>query len=102
MINNLDNWWKAVDDNLDDLLEIISHHLDYDSPAYNSPGDNFSQLTGRNIGEEINYLIQNRDQKLVRYLNSVWWLTSKAYAADKAAWGILCDLCSEEWVFRKE
>jgi hypothetical protein len=100
-IKNIETYWQVVDQHWDNLLSIIGHHLDFRHPAYEEPGQSDSPMTGRNILDEILFLKQSRDRKLVRYFSGVWCLASDNYAWSVPRWGILCDLCSEEWVFEE-
>lgn len=96
-IKTIGDWWKAVDDNWDDLLEIIFHTMIYDHPAYDPPGDAKGKPTGRDISRELEHLRKQRDMyRLARYFNAAWGLSSEAYAWSTRGWGVLCDLCSEE------
>ena len=103
-ITNIETYWKVVDENWDDLLNIIFHHIDPRHQAYEEPGQSDSKMIFRNgklvtILEEVLFLKKNRDRKLVRYFTSTWCLASDAYAWSVQGWGTFCDLCSEEWVF---
>lgn len=101
-IDSVSDWWQVVDDNWDDLLEIIAHHMDLGHPAYEIPGNDKSKMTGRSILREVHHLKSTRDQRLCRYFAAAWSLASDAYAWSVPSWGALCDLCSEEWVFDPE
>jgi len=98
VLDSPDAYWKLVNDGWDDLLNIIAHHLDLEYPAYESPGDPTSLMTGRNVLQEILHLHKTRDPKIARYFNAAWCLASDAYAWSVPFWGAFCDLCSEEWV----
>ncbi len=100
MITNKETYWQTVDLHWDNLLKIIGHHLNLADFAYENPGQSNSPLTGKSVLDEIIYSKQTRNQKLVRYFNGVWCLASESYAKSRVpSWGVLCDLCSEEWVF---
>lgn len=97
-IKNKEDWWRGVDDHWENLLDIIFHHMDCRHAAYEIPGDAKSKPTGRNILDEVEYLRKNRNEKLARYFSTTWCLASDAYAWTVPSWGVLCDLCSEEYV----
>ena len=97
------DWWEAVDGNWDGLLEIVFHTMHYDHPAYDPPGDAKGKLTGRDISCELEFLKEKRDlHRLARYFNAAWGMSSEAYAWSVPAWGVLCDLCSEEHACEEE
>jgi len=79
-------------------LGIISDQMDLDHMAFVIPGDCTSEPLGRSIAEELEHLKHNRSEKLVRYFHSAWGLASDVYAYSVPGWGVLCDLCSEEYV----
>lgn len=101
-IHSPDDWWSEVDANWEHLQEIVFHHLQYNHPAYVEPGNDKTEETGRNIGEELEWLRESRDCRLARYLAAAWSLASDAYAWSVPGWGEFCDLCSEEWVLYEE
>jgi len=96
-----EEWWALVDHWWDDLLAIIAHHIDITSPAYDPPGkglENGGTRTGRTVLGELGHLRSTRARvRLPRYFHASWDLASDAYAWSVPGWGVLCDLCSEEW-----
>ena len=102
MINTRQDWWDAVDKHWSNLTDIIFHHMDYHHPAFTVPGNPQSEMTGNNIGQEVESLKENRDSRLARYFNAAWGLASEAYCWSVPSWGVLCDLCSEEYVLYDE
>ena len=98
---DFESWWRLCEKNWDGLLEIIAHHIDITSPAYDPPGQGDALLTGRSVIDELIHLKRQRTvrsgAKLARYFNGAWCLASEAYAYSVPGWGALCDLCSEEW-----
>jgi hypothetical protein len=100
-IDSLKAYWNAVDLQWDNLLDILSDQLDMDSLAFEKPGNPESPMTGRGVLAELIHLKKTRDQRICRYFNAAWGLASEAYCYSKPAWGLLCDLCSEEWVFNE-
>jgi hypothetical protein len=98
VISDSETYWATVDKWWDQLLEIASHHLDLQSPAFEKPGDPESAMTGRTVLEELIFLKRARNKKLPRYFNAIWGMASESYAWSVPGWGQLCDLCSEEGV----
>jgi len=98
-INNVGDWWAAVDGAWGDLTDIVAHHMDVFHPAYEVPGDAKSPPTGRDIGDELTHLKTTRDRRLARYFAAAWFMANEAYCWSVPNWGTLCDLLSEEWVF---
>ena len=101
-IDTAQDWWNAVDDNWDDLLSIIGDQMIIDAPAHEIPGNAEAELTGRTILQEVIHLKKTRGTKLARYFAASWCLSSDSYAWSVPGWGVLCDLCSEEWVLYEE
>lgn len=92
------DWWDAVNSKWDYLLNIIGDQMDLGSPAYEVPGKCESLMTGRTILQELIFLKQTENTKIARYFNGAWGLASEKYAWSVPGWGLLCDLCSEEYV----
>lgn len=74
-------WWKEVDSRWEDLMEIIYAY----APC------------------QIERAISCKRQKspqLARVLNMIWHRApdNRSVLYSFAGWGVLCDLCSEEWV----
>lgn len=101
-LNTAQDWWDLVDQHWGNLSAIILDQMDVFHDAYEVPGDNKSNPTGRDIGDEIEWLKKNRDTHLARYFHAAWGLASESYAWTRPSWGILCDLCSEEFVLYEE
>ena len=101
-IKTKEDWWALVDSYWDSLCDIIAHHMMMLSPAYETPGKDHTPQTGRTISAEIDFLKENKDPKLARYFHASWVLASDAYAYSVPGWAVLCDLCSEDWVFHEE
>ena len=96
-IHNADDWWHIVDLHWEGLIEIASQFMDMLHPAYDTPGDATSEPTGRDILGEMEYLKEGHGKRLVRYFQAAWALAPDSYAYSHPTWGVLCDLCSEEW-----
>lgn len=101
-IHNKDDWWNVVIHYWDYFLGILADKLDMSFTAFEIPGDGKSEPTGRTVAEELEHLKHNCDEKLARYFHSAWGLASDAYAYSVPGWGVLCDLCSEEYVLYEE
>jgi hypothetical protein len=103
-IRTPDDWWQAVEEQWAWLVVILGTWLDFQGLAYDTPGDPTSQMTGRNVVEELEHLKQTRDsRRLARYFFAAWDTASETYAKSRPpGWNTLCDLLSEEWVFEGE
>lgn len=102
MIRTRQDWWNAVEEHWDNLLNIIGDQIDLYSLATEQPGKYDSELTGRTILQELAILKNNKNPKLVRYFAGAWCIASEAYAWSKPSWGTLCELCSEEYLLYDE
>ena len=98
-IENKEDWWRYLYDHWENIKSIIFDHLEPNHSAYETPGDKNSPLTGRLLFSELEFLKENRDPKICRYLNVSWCMASDNYAWSVPSWGVFCDLCSESWVF---
>jgi len=92
------DWWSLLNEHWENLLEIIGHHIDFNYPAFDPPGDSNGFPTGRKTYAEMEHLRKTEDPRLARYLGAAWCLASEAYAWSVPSWGVLCDLLSEEYV----
>jgi hypothetical protein len=81
MIKDPMSWWKLLDDSFFFIEKIIARFTDRHHEAV--------------------YAKDGRDhEKLVEIMNEAWWKASDTNKIlDIPGWGILCDLCSEFWVF---
>lgn len=78
-------WWDAVDNRWEDLMEII-HSYAPDRAQ-----------------EAAQYKLE-RSPDLARVFNSAWFNApdDRGILYSYAGWGLLCDLCSEEWVLYED
>lgn len=96
-IKTLDDWWKTAKEHWPDLMNIMDRFL---------PMTGFETwdrtLIGVPLREHVVVMLKQRDRDLPRILNAAW-----AAAPDQQSihiipgWNVLCDLCSEEWVFEE-
>jgi len=83
-INNLSDWWGNVDEHWNDLVNIIGMYRDVRP-------DEFKRI------EEMK---DNRDEALWSIFQRAWSdAPDKPYIHEIPSWYVLCDLCSEGWVF---
>jgi len=105
-----EEWWKSVDDNWPDLLNIMAMFLPMAALATRPPNDpDGSMVSGRNglpmlRYQDVEEAKANRDHYiLLRYFNGAWGAAPDDYYIHSIpCWHILCDLCSEEWVFEDQ
>lgn len=71
-LTTAEEYWTAVDDHWEYILEIISHHIDLSHPAYDTPGDESSPMLDHCIAVELEILRKSRDTKLPRYFHAAW------------------------------
>jgi hypothetical protein len=101
-MTNAEEWWTAVDECWGDLLRIIGDQMLMDCPAYDTPGNAQTPMSGRTVEKELEHLRETRDGRIARYFHAAWGIASDSYAWSVPGWGVLCDLCSEEWCIREE
>lgn len=93
-----DEWWNNVDVAWDDLLDIMYMFL-----PMNGVDDYDRSILPHTLEKEIRYCRKNRDSKLARYFNAAWWIAPDHPSIHQIpSWGVLCDLCSEEYVLYEE
>ncbi len=105
IIRTPDDWWLALDTHWANILEIYQN--------CNAPLEGkFWRETA--YGDEINHdksllatledAKRDRDHEIVhKYLNLLWAAApDKPYIHEWPSWDVLCDLCSEVWVFNPE
>lgn len=77
------------------LYKILGMYLDL-----NSHETLDKDLIEETLGVFITKLKEEEDERLLHYLHEAWWKApDKPTIHQIPGWGILCDLCSESWVF---
>lgn len=87
-------WWANLEKHWDDLYEICFMFL----PTYENL-DWEKKVTETSLGQNILLAKKARDgHALARYFNAAWWNAPDDRSIHSIpSWGVLCDLCSEEW-----
>lgn len=98
IIETKEDWWYLVDKHWADLYRILDMYLPL------SEHENLNkEIIEETLGCFITTLKEKKDEELVRYFHSAWWRAPDCPSIHKIpSWGILCDLCSENWVFQEE
>lgn len=106
-INTPDDWWKALEENMDYIKDILEKYL----AASREKAEVFGNFIrkgwiqkGKTIIEEFDYCFENK------IWARCWLILQKAWSAapdsprihQNPGWGMFCDLCSETWVFQGE
>lgn len=106
-INTPDDWWKLVDQHWINLLQcfqLVGMPLSLDEKGYWWALGTDKQATrhDKSLVVTIEELKKNRDPKLVQFFHHCWWAAPDSRKIHGwPSWHVLCDLCSEEWVFEK-
>lgn len=81
-IETPNDWWSVLDKNWVHIVKILDMYL---------PIRDADVLSAK----------ESRDHaKLLRYLNDAWYVAPDIHEIHKIpGWTVLCDLCSEDWVF---
>lgn len=93
-----EQWWANVDEWWAELLAIVERFVKLDKPV-----EEKGKLLGINGYVHMAELKQARDPRLVGYFDAAW-----CNAPDNGSihslhgWMVMCDLCSEQWVFDGE
>lgn len=127
IIDTKEAWWKAVEENWDDLLGIVSRYHPGASREEqikaNTPDDVDLHITApgaenacrqirkeiekETTGSPVEMLVEARKKrdwrKLYSLFNGAWFGVPESDGAHSIpGFNVLCDLCSECWVFRDE
>jgi hypothetical protein len=92
------SWWLAVEERWEDLLDIMRRFLP--TEGYE---DRDGKILEKPLWMKLVSLKENLDPELARYFHAAW-----AAAPDDRSihslpsWGVLCDLCSEDYVLHDE
>lgn len=92
--NNSQEYWQIVDDNWNDIKHILNLYL----PTFQAQWIDKTTLS-ISLGEYIEELKNAQNPRLVRVFNAAWFAAPDDIGIwSHKSWGILCDLCSEEYV----
>lgn len=94
-INSKEDWWFHYNKNLTDLICIVLDYVDRKYAQGLAPNDVEDQM--EEWGRERKY-----SQTLYCYLNSSWFNAPENGCREIPGWFVLCDLCSENWVFEED
>lgn len=96
-IKTVDDWWRVTEDCWPHLVNIMERFL---------PMGEFQNLDGTLLGvplrEYVTTMFERRDADIPRILNAAWGAAPDQPSIHSIPrWNVLCDLCSEEWVFEE-
>lgn len=106
-IKTPEDWWEVLNKNWDNIYNIFWMVFPMDKPV---PKDLY-ELTNKNnpiVADsfQIDILRAKNDKDyddLLKYLSAAWdFLPDRPDTREIDGFFILCDLCSEAWVFEKE
>ena len=93
-----DEWWQSLSEHWPNLLSILHRYIGMDDLESID-----GKLTVEPRSVEIETMKLNKNPDLIRYLNAAWWnAPDKPWIHNIPGWGILCDLCSEEYLLHDE
>jgi len=120
-IETLNDWWRLVEENKGELRSIVSGHcvtfkdakrIERNmEPNWIVPGGRFYGLNISGIYEKLQEealeqfeeYIRSRNRKIHSMFSQAWWRApDRPEIHDIPGWDVLCDLCSEDWVFWEE
>jgi hypothetical protein len=98
MIQNQSDWWNLVNENWSNLSAIMARNL----PMAGYEDIDHKILT-HPLYIEVDKLKQDHDwETLSRYFQAAWAAApDESWIHSIPGWGVLCDLCSEIWVFEE-
>src|SRR5579859_1564173 len=91
------DWWACVDRYWPQLRAILYRFIPMDkNEGYDG------EILLFPLSKHIEELKEQRNQDLARYFNAAWGAAPDDPSIHRIpGWGMLCDLCSEEWVFNE-
>ena len=107
-------WWELLEEKLRDLVAEFhpgyrqQHDMAITAPAAEQVCDRFRQeIAEMTEGDPVSDFDRMKEAKdglgLVRLLNQTWFgMPESTEVRSFLAFGALCDLCSESWVFNEE
>lgn len=109
-IHTPEDWWNLVDKYWTQLVDIMCKYLPMDDPTHVEPGVADSPLLMSSTTmtvtgyQDVIASKESRDHyRLLRYFNGAWRMAPDDRSIHSIpGWGVLCDLCSEDWVFNSE
>lgn len=94
IIRTANDWWNGIDKHWTVLRDILYMFL----PVTKNETYEGEILTYP-LSKYIEELKENKDRNLARYLNAAWSAAPDSPRIHSIpGWGVLCDLCSEEYV----
>jgi hypothetical protein len=89
-----ETYWKAIEDNWEDLEKILHIYL----PTFKREWIDQSPIK-TTLGEYLIELKNTRNTLLIRAFNAAWFAAPDDIGIwSHTAWGLLCNLCAEEYV----
>jgi len=97
-LKNKEEWWKLVDDNWPDLIDILYRFIGM------SDHENIDcKITEEVRAVEIERMKQNRDERLADYFQGAWSNAPNVQGLQSIpGWLRMCDLCSERYVLEEQ
>jgi len=102
IIKNVSDYWKTVDDNWGNLRDILFRFLPMEGHEI-IVGVGEVSVSEKTMAQHVEFLKEEHHGLLRCYFDAAW-----EHAPDRPeihiikGWGILCDLCSEQWVFNPD
>ena len=103
VIKTEQDWWNSFDQ-LYKLLPNMAYEFNWDLTAEaTESGLKVDDGLGCSIYKYLKILQDNKDhEKLLTYLNIMWNVApDQKWIHTVNGWSILCDLCSESWMFNE-
>lgn len=104
-ITNQKSWWKTVTDNWDDLIAIANRFLPMDKPVADCPPlAEACMVKFPDMRTTAQAFIEARDDRnhvaMSEFFEAAWERApDNSGIHEIRGWDVLCDLCSETWVF---
>jgi hypothetical protein len=94
-----EEWWKNLDDHWPNIVECFSNAgAPLDSTAWSDGIGKEVTEHDRTFIVTLETMKKERDPAMARMLNLCWLAAPDSPEIHRwPSWGVLCDLCSEEW-----
>lgn len=96
------HWWNAVDERWSDIMEcFMNAGADLGSQFWSDGPGLDATDHGKRMGPMLEDARRQRDHRFMRRMLGLLWMAAPDSPSIHSwpSWDVVCDLCSEDWVF---